>query len=134
MPILKSSFDKILKSHVVYKITYNECTSIYVGQTSPHTTTRNSKHRMKDSPVGHHLVECCGTAHNTEWEILDACRGVEKLMTIEAIYIKKLSTGAGIDIEVLVQIEKFDFLNSRNNPVHVNSNFCHSQQIKSNIR
>ena len=37
-----------------------------------------------------HLVEYCGTAHNIEWEILDTCRVVEKLMTIEAIYIKKL--------------------------------------------
>ena len=36
------------------------------------------------------LVECCGTAHKIEWEILDACPGVEKIMTIEAIYIKKL--------------------------------------------
>ena len=35
-------------------------------------------------------VECCGNTHNVKWEILDACRGVEKLMTIEEIYIKKL--------------------------------------------
>ena len=50
--------------------------------------------------------------------ILDACRGVEELMMIEAIYIKKLKPqlntrdeyrGAGIDYEVLVQIQKFDF-------------------------
>ena len=40
--------------------------------------------------MGHHIVECCGTARNIKWEILDTCRGVEKLMTIEAIYIKKL--------------------------------------------
>ena len=45
---------------------------------------------MKDSPVGQHLVECCGTAHNIEFEIFDTCRGVEKQMTIEAIYIKKM--------------------------------------------
>ena len=24
------------------------------------------------------LVECCGAAHNIEWDILDACRRVEK--------------------------------------------------------
>ena len=41
--------------------------------------------------MGKHLVECCGTAHNIGWEILDAFRGVENLMTIEAIYIKKLT-------------------------------------------
>ena len=87
---LKSPFDKNLKSHVVYKVTCNGCISIYVGQTSRHVTARVSEHQKKDSPVGQHLVECCGTTHNVKWEILDACRGVEKLMTIEAIYIKKL--------------------------------------------
>ena len=34
--------------------------------------------------MGQHLVECCGTAQNIEREILDACRGVENLMKIEA--------------------------------------------------
>ena len=47
--------------------------------------------------------------------IIDSCRRVEKLRTIEAIYIKKLKPqlstrdkyrGAGIDIEVLLQIQK----------------------------
>ena len=33
-------------------------------------------------------VECCGTVHNIELDILDECRGVKKLITIEAIYIK----------------------------------------------
>ena len=40
--------------------------------------------------MGQHLVEFFGKAHNYEWEILDACRGVEKLMKIEAQYIKQL--------------------------------------------
>ena len=75
---------------VVYKVTCNGCSSIYVGRTSRHVTTRISGHQKKDSPVGQHLVECCGTTHNVKWQILDACRGVEKRMTIEAIYIKKL--------------------------------------------
>ena len=90
LPTLKSPFDKNLKSHVVYKVTCNGCSSIYVGETSRHVTTRTSEHRKKDSPVTQHLVECCGTTHNVNWEIHDACREVEKLMTIEAIYIKKL--------------------------------------------
>ena len=88
LPTLKSPFDKNLKSHVVYKITFKGCSSIYVGQTSRHVTTRILEHQKKDSPVGQHLVECCGTTHNVKWEILDASRGVEKLMTMEAIYIK----------------------------------------------
>ena len=90
LPSLKSPFDKNLKSHVVYKVTSNGCSSIYVGQTSQHFTTRISEHQKKDSLVGQRFFECCGTTHNVKWEILDACRGVEKLMTIEAIYIKKL--------------------------------------------
>ena len=90
LPTLKSPFDKNLKSHVVYKVTCNGCNSIYVGQNSQHITTRFSEHQKKDSPVGQHFVEYCGTTHNVKWENLDSCREVEKLMTIEAIYIKKL--------------------------------------------
>ena len=33
LPSLKSSFDKDLKSHVVYELICNGCKSIYVGQT-----------------------------------------------------------------------------------------------------
>ena len=40
--------------------------------------------------MGQHLVELCGTAYNNEWEILDACRGVKKLMKIEAMNIRKV--------------------------------------------
>ena len=90
LPTLKSPFDKNLKSHVVYKVTCKGCSSIYVDQTSRDVTTRISEHQKKDSPVGQHLVECCGTTHNVKWEILDARPGVEKLMTIEAIYIKRV--------------------------------------------
>ena len=64
LPTLKSSFDKNLKSLVVYKVTSKGCNSIYVGQTSRHVTTRISEHQKKDSPVGQNLVECCGTVHN----------------------------------------------------------------------
>ena len=72
LPTLKSPFDKNLKSHVVHKVTCNGCSSIYVGSTSRHVITRNLEHQKLDSPVGQNLVECCGTAHNIEWEILDA--------------------------------------------------------------
>ena len=54
-----------------------------------HVTTRISEHQKKDSPVGQQFVECCGTTHNVTWEILDAGRGVEKLM-VAATYVKKL--------------------------------------------
>ena len=90
LPNLKSSFDRDLKSHVVYEIKCNGCGSIYVGQTSRHVTTRITEHQKKDSQVGQHLVECRGATNDIEWRILDACRSVEKLMIIEAIYISKL--------------------------------------------
>ena len=48
LPSLKSPFDKNLKSHVVYKVTCNGCSSIYVSQTSRHVTTRISEHQKKD--------------------------------------------------------------------------------------
>ena len=40
--------------------------------------------------MGQHLVEGRGATNDIEWKILDACRTVEKLMIIEAIYISKL--------------------------------------------
>ena len=90
LPNLKSSFDNNLKSHVELKVTCSGCSSIYVGQSSGHFTTRILEHQKTDSLVRQHVVEYCGTELNIEWEILDVCRRVEKLMTIEAIYIKKL--------------------------------------------
>ena len=63
---------------------------IYVDRTSRYFTTRNLEPQKKDSPVGQHLVECYGAAHNIEWEIQSACRRIDKLMELKAIYIKKL--------------------------------------------
>ena len=90
LPTLKSSFDRDLRSHVVYEIKCIGCGSIYVGQTSRHVTTRITEHQKKDSQVGQHLVECRGATNDIEWKTLDACQTVEKLMIIEAIYISKL--------------------------------------------
>ena len=42
---------------------------------------------------GQHLVEFSGSTNDKEWKILNACRTVEKLITIEAIYISKLEPG-----------------------------------------
>ena len=58
---------------------------------------------MKDSQVGQHFVECNGSAKDIEWKILDACRRVEQLMTIEAIYITKLKPGISTRGEYRVQ-------------------------------
>ena len=90
LPTLKSSFDRDLKSHVVYEAKSSGCDSIYDGQTSRHVTTRITEQQKKDSQVGQHLVECRGATNDIEWKILDACRTVEKIMVIEDIYISKL--------------------------------------------
>ena len=66
LPTLKSSFDRDLKSHVVYEIKCNGCGSIYFGQTSRHVTTRITEHQKKDSRVVQHLVECRGTTNDIE--------------------------------------------------------------------
>ena len=42
-------FDRNLKSHVVYKVTFNRRSSIYVSQTSGHVTTRISDYQKKVS-------------------------------------------------------------------------------------
>ena len=78
MPTLELCFDKNLKSHLVYKVTCYEFSFIYVGETSWHNTIGISEHKKKDTPVGGHLVEYCGTAKNIECEILDSCCGEEK--------------------------------------------------------
>ena len=61
--------------------------SNYAGQTSRPATTRITEHQKKDSLVGQHLVECRGATNDIEWKFVDACRIVEKLMIIEALYI-----------------------------------------------
>ena len=87
---LKSSFGRDLESHVVYEIKLNGCRSTYVGQASRHVTTGISEHQKKESQAGQHLVENCGATNGIESTILDACLTLEKLITIEAIYINKL--------------------------------------------
>ena len=42
------------------------------------------------------FVECCGATNDIEWKKLDACLTVEKIMTIEAIYISKLKPALNI--------------------------------------
>ena len=90
LPSLKSSFDKDIKSHMVYKLTCVACKPIYVGQTCRHITTRVAEHAKADSPMGVHAIECNGNKTATQWKILDRCRNQSKLMTLEAIYIRAL--------------------------------------------
>ena len=57
---LKCSFDKDLKSHVVYELTCNGCKSFYLGQTCRHITKRVAEHAKADSLIGVHAIECNG--------------------------------------------------------------------------
>ena len=67
---LKSSFDKDLKTYVVYGLTCIGCESIHVGQTSGDITTR--------------VAECNGDKTAFKWKILDQC-GQSKLMSLVSI-------------------------------------------------
>ena len=58
LPSLKTSFARLLRSKVVYKLTCSECNSTYVGQTVQQLATSVDEHRKRDSPVGQHLLEC----------------------------------------------------------------------------
>ena len=90
LPSLKSSFDKELKSHLVYELTCNERKSVNVGQTCRHITTRVAEHAKADSPMGTHAIECSGDKTASQWKILDQCGNQSKLMALEALYIRTL--------------------------------------------
>ena len=52
-----------------------------------HKDNRTSKEGFTG---GSNLDECRRATNDIEWEILEACQTVEKLMIIEAIYFSKL--------------------------------------------
>ena len=83
---LKSSFDKDLKSHLVYELTCNGCKYIYVWQTCRHNTTRIAEHAKVDLPMGKHEIECNVDKTAFLWKILDQCSNKSKLLTLEALY------------------------------------------------
>ena len=75
---------------MVYKITCNWCSSIFVDEISQHVATRILEHHKRDSLVRQRLVKYHGTARKFEWQVLNACRGFEKRIPIEAIFVKIL--------------------------------------------
>ena len=64
--------------HLICKIRCNENISIYFDQIDQHTAAKVLEHQKKNSSMGQHLVEYCGTAINIERNILDLCSGNEK--------------------------------------------------------
>ena len=85
---LKSSFDKDLKSHVVYELTCNGCKSIYIGQTCRLFTTRVAEHAQADSPMEIHAMKRNGEKTAFPRKILDQCGNQSKLLTLEALFIR----------------------------------------------
>ena len=72
---------------MVYELTCNESTSIYVGQTCQHITTRVAELANADSPVRIHGIKSNGGKTAFQWKIVDQCGNQSKLMTQEALYI-----------------------------------------------
>ena len=85
----------------------------------------NVGHNKQDNTsfyVGKHLIQCCGTAHNIELDLFDACCRVDKLRIFEATYFKKVELAskysrggrrARVDNELLDRIRKHLLLNSK---------------------
>ena len=61
----------------------------YVGQTVRHLTTRIEEHKKADSPVG----QLEGNSTDLSWEIIDRSNNQTKLLTLEAIDIRKEKPG-----------------------------------------
>ena len=80
---------------MVYKLSFSGCNSTYVGQTVRHLTTRIEEHKKADSPVGIHLQQCQleGNSADLSWEIIDRSNNQTKLLTLEAIHIRKEKPG-----------------------------------------
>ena len=95
LPSLKSAISNDLKSRIVSKLSCSRCTSNYVGQTVRHMTTRIEEHKKADSPVGLHLQQCQleGNCEDLSWEIIDSLNSRTKLLTLEAIHIRKEKPG-----------------------------------------
>ena len=95
LPSLKSAFSNDLKSRVVYKLSCSGCNSTYVGQTFRYLTTRIEEHKKADSPLGLHHQQCQleGNSADLSWEIIDRSNNQTKLLTLEAIHIRKEKPG-----------------------------------------
>ena len=91
MPSLKSSFSSELKSKVVYRLECCGCKSIYVGQTVRYLITRIEEHRKEDTPIGQHIRQCGSERGKSEfnWKIIDQASSSIKLLTLEALHIRK---------------------------------------------
>ena len=89
LPSLKSTIEKRVRSHVVYRIRCPRCNSCYIGQTNQYIDMRFKQHKKPSQPVGKHLRRCNALADITlnDVEFLAAStRGDQYLMTLEALW------------------------------------------------
>ena len=95
LPSLKSAFSNDLKSRVVYKLSCSGCTSNYVGQTLRHLTISIEEYKKVESALGLHLQQCHieGNSADLSWKIIDRSNNQKKLLTLEAIHIRKEKPG-----------------------------------------
>ena len=91
MPSLNSSFSSELKIKVVYRLECCGCKPIYIGQTVQNLTIRIEEHRKEDTPVGQPVRQCGSESGKSEfkWKIIDQASSSIKLLTLEALHIRK---------------------------------------------
>ena len=89
------SCQQFLVTKVVYKLSCSRCSSTYVGQTVRYLTTRIEEHKKPDSPLILHLQQgrLEGNSVDHTWEINVRSNNQTKLLTLEAIQIRKEKPG-----------------------------------------
>ena len=87
---LKFPVPDMLKSNVVYKITCSRCQSSYVGQTSRHLQQRFREHIGSKGILRKHFEECNITPSDDLVKIIGTSRFLDKLLTLEALFIEEI--------------------------------------------
>ena len=91
LPSLKPPVTQLLRSRVVYKITYPNCEASYVGQTIRHLTTRFHEHVTRKGPVKEHIKLCeCKLGEDCVKILGSSHKGDLSLQTLEALWIREL--------------------------------------------
>ena len=90
LPPLKEPVPSLLKSGVVYQLECPSCKAGYVGETLRHLTHRFREHRINEGPLRRHLKNCNTDLQIDNVKILATASNQEKLMTLEALFIRDL--------------------------------------------
>ena len=99
LPALKPAVPKMFRSAVVYKIDCPGCDSSYVGFTSRHLQQRVREHLGKSGVIRKHINECLPSSpsldkldsFDKQVSILAGSSSLNKLMTLEALFIKQFA-------------------------------------------